>query len=240
MLASEVTSAVTERAARGGLDLVAPFSPAWLAPGSPEALAVQRLGEVSRGDVAGEVFGLLFASSRAIWGPFSAALAAAPELSSGPDPFDRYVEREVATSIAELGPRARVAFAHEPGPDGHFPIQRLAAAIGLAALSPSHLSVHPRLGPWVALRAVAMIEGAAWVGPRPTVESPCEGCAAPCVAALELARRISAGERGQEVVTRHPGAWIAVRDACPVGREARYGEAQMRFHYARELPRFTG
>jgi cyanocobalamin reductase (cyanide-eliminating) / alkylcobalamin dealkylase len=28
-------------------------------------------------------------------------------------------------------------------------------------------------------------------------------------------------------------AWLAVRDACPVGREHRYGDDQIAYHYAK-------
>jgi hypothetical protein len=29
-------------------------------------------------------------------------------------------------------------------------------------------------------------------------------------------------------------AWVAVRDACPVGRASRYGDEQIRYHYAKD------
>jgi len=33
-------------------------------------------------------------------------------------------------------------------------------------------------------------------------------------------------------VRDHWQAWLAVRDACPVGKAARYDDSQIRWHYA--------
>jgi hypothetical protein len=229
VLSSSAARRITERARRLGLDPVVPFSPSWLAEDSVEARALARLG-------GRDVLGLLFTSSRALWTPFVSAFQSEPDLQRDPDPLDRYVERAVRESLDELAHESTVAFAHAIRPEGAFPIQRLADAIGFAALSPSHLSVHPELGPWISLRAVALLAAPCSTAPRPVQRSACRGCPAPCVAALEHAVRVSAGETGRDVVTRHAEAWIAVRDACPVGRDARYPAAQIDFHYRRRLP----
>lgn len=227
-MSASAASRIAERSLALGLDPVVAFSPAWLDEASPEGRALARAG---RGDL-----GILFASGRSLWPHFSAALSADLELLRDPNPLDRFVERSVAASLGELASRSRVVFAHAVPPEGAFPIQRLAGAIGFAALAPSHLSVHPELGPWLALRAVAVISGETFAAPRPALESPCRGCPAPCVAALEDAVRVSSGEVGRDAVIRHADAWIGVRDACPVGREARYGPAQIDFHYRGRLP----
>jgi methylmalonic aciduria homocystinuria type C protein len=32
----------------------------------------------------------------------------------------------------------------------------------------------------------------------------------------------------------HADAWIDVRDACPIGKGARYSDAQVRYHYTKD------
>ena len=49
------------------------------------------------------------------------------------------------------------------------------------------------------------------------------------------------GAMALEAATWHD--WLGVRDACPVAREARYGEDQIRYHYAKDptaLPAIAG
>jgi len=93
------------------------------------------------------------------------------------------------------------------------------------------LAIHPQHGPWFGLRAVlvAAIEGPPST-PRPA--SPCASCSAPCVPALERALAVSGSPLSSAAITRHAAAWIAVRDACPIGRASRYSDAQLDYHYA--------
>ncbi len=48
-------------------------------------------------------------------------------------------------------------------------IQRMAQAAGLAYMDPiSHLCLHPKFGPWIALRCALVFEGTQYTGPRKT------------------------------------------------------------------------
>jgi methylmalonic aciduria homocystinuria type C protein len=123
------------------------------------------------------------------------------------------------------GRRHALYWAHQTSPRA-LPIQRLAELVGLASLSPSHLSIHPLYGPWFALRAVAVFDVDGPDEPAPALTSPCVQCDKPCLPALERALPLR--------VEEHAGAWIAVRDACPVGRASRYGEEQLRYHYTKD------
>lgn len=154
-------------------------------------------------------------------------------------PLDHYVQIQVSAAVARalacvgLPPRWSAYFSHrmdyslcDGARVGPVPIQRLAHLAGLASLSPAHLSVHPRVGPWLALRAVLVLpcEGSPSSAPR---EQPCGGCRdRPCEGAL--ARALAPRLDGEPLSAR----WIAVRDACPVGRKWRYDTPQLRFHYA--------
>jgi methylmalonic aciduria homocystinuria type C protein len=223
-----ITARLGPAAADAGLDLVQPFSVAHYNEGAPVEEHLDDFGRSSRGGA----LGLLFGNTRRLWPAFTEAYAQDAALADAEQPLDRYVvTRLTALLAAATAAPTRLVFAHVTTPRA-FPIQRLAERIGLAALSPSHLAIHPLHGPWLALRAVAVVDVA---GPEPApnaVASPCLGCPAPCVRALEQALLVSGEPLSSAAVAQHATAWIAVRDACPVGRGSRYGEAQLAYHYA--------
>ncbi len=161
--------------------------------------------------------GLVVGNSRALWPAFVAARR------DEPHPLDRHVERALAAAVAAAGVATAIVLAHEVGEHGFVPMQRLAAAAGLGRLAPSHLLVHHALGPWLALRAVLVFDVEATV--RDVVPAPpsCD-CARGCQVALVHAQQA----RGDDAWR----AWLAVRDACSVGADARYGDDQIAFHYA--------
>jgi hypothetical protein len=118
-------------------------------------------------------------------------------------------------------------FSHQRQPV--IPIQRIAHVSGLAELSPSHLSLHPRVGPWLGLRAVVVFDlPAATISPT-AQPGLCEGCAKPCLGALAAATRAGGGPAQSQ--WEH---WLRVRDSCPVGRRARYSMSQIRYHYTKD------
>lgn len=160
--------------------------------------------------------GVLLGNTRALWAPFSAALAGGA-LAGLADPLDAYTERAVTAAF----PGARVHFAHRTYADHYLPFQRLAVATGLGALSPSQLVIHPAFGPWFALRAVVTLPGTAPV--RAPIPRACV-----CTGACERAFAAAAG-----ATTLRP--WLAVRDACSLAAH-RYDDAHIAFHYDRALP----
>ncbi len=203
-------------------DLIQPFSVRWYNQRAPD----HALPDFARGNA----LGWLLASSRAFWAPFIAARHADPALRAAAHPVERYVERVSAELAAALPVPAQVRFAHD-GPPRLVAMQKLAEASGLAALSPSHLSVHPVFGPWIALRAVIVCDADGPSGPPPEVARACD-CAANCLPALE--RAMAAGEASCDGVAEAWTHWLAVRDACPIGREHRYSPTQIRYHYTKD------
>jgi methylmalonic aciduria homocystinuria type C protein len=155
-------------------------------------------------------FALLIANSKKLWPAFLAQA----DLSLS-DPLDRHVVTVITEALAPFPHQVR--FAHVPP---FLPIQRIAEEAGMARLSLTHLSIHPEYGPWIGLRALALF-------PVPGPEAPplqigCEGCEVRCRAALDAA--MGGGDWR---------AWLAVRDACNVGRSYRYGEDQIVYHYTK-------
>lgn len=197
--------------AEAGFDLVHPFDPASVA------------GEPGLEPVAGAPGrrGWLVGNTRALWPRFLAARRADPELAAADDPLDRYTERAIERAISGTG--ARAWFGHRRYAGAFLPMQRLAVATGLGTLAPTQLVIHPVYGPWFALRAAIVGDGEPVA--RAARPAPACTCAAPC---REAFARASVA-RGPESWR----AWLAVRDACPVGREHRYDDDQLEYHYTK-------
>ena len=114
-------------------------------------------------------------------------------------------------------------------------MQRLAHVAGLAYLTETHTSVHPEYGPWIALRAVVSVAVPGPLPPATRLVHPCGGCEHACRPAFEHALSTLTGAPSQQNLRAHWRAWLAWRDACPVGRQHRYSDAQIRYHYCRQL-----
>jgi cyanocobalamin reductase (cyanide-eliminating) / alkylcobalamin dealkylase len=216
---------VREGSARAGFDLVHAFAVAAYNAAVPEEW---RLAAFERP----APLGVLIGNTRALWAAFLETLAAEPELAASEHPLDDYLQARVVPLLESAGAPYRLYWAHEVTPRA-LPIQRLAEISGLASLAPSHLSIHPLYGPWFALRAVAVFDVDGPEAPA-RLESPCPSCEQPCVPALERALELTGAELGRAGVAKHAAAWIAVRDACPVGREARYSSDQIGYHYTKD------
>lgn len=175
--------------------------------------------------------GILVGNTRALWPRFVAACRENPELLADSHPLDRYVTEVVRAAAGLLPARTEVRFSHEGGPR-LVSMLDLAAASGLAHVGPAHLAVHPAHGTWIGLRAVIVADRESPESP-PASPSPCEGCAAPCKEALDRALAVGASRTRPDVEGEWL-RWVAVRDACPVGRSSRYGEAQLRYHYTKD------
>jgi cyanocobalamin reductase (cyanide-eliminating) / alkylcobalamin dealkylase len=222
-----ITASIATAAAQAGLDLVQPFSVAHYNAASPEAERLDGLGRSTPG-----ALGILLGNTRRLWPAFTAAYAQDAALAREAQPLDTYVVTRLSALLANAtSARTQVVFAHVTAPRA-FPIQRLAERVGLAAVSPSHLAIHLLHGPWLALRAVLVIDVPGPEAAPAAVARPCLGCHAPCVPALQQALLLSGEPLSSPAVAQHTAAWIAVRDACPVGQSSRYGEAQLAYHYA--------
>lgn len=217
----EIMAQLVPAASSAGLDLLHPFALSWF---NRRVAPVECLDDFERPDA----LGVLIGNTRALWPPFKRSLEPSSVLPA--HPLDGYVERTIETLITILAPlRANAYFAHVIRPRA-VPMQRLAEAVGFAALSPVELSVHAQLGPWFALRAVLVVDVQGPAGDAPTPARPCQDCPRPCVAPFQRALSLSPELDGR-AVAEHAADWIAVRDACPVGRPFRYGEEQLAYHY---------
>jgi methylmalonic aciduria homocystinuria type C protein len=219
----DLLARVAARARAAGLDLAHPFAVGWF---NDRVAPDERLEDFGR---PGSL-GILLGNTRALWQPFRRHLAQVPERARSPHPLDGYVIENAEALRAELSPLSvRSYFAHTTRPRA-VPMQRLAELTGLAALSPVQLSIHPRVRPWFALRVVLIVDTPGPSSGPAALARPCQGCSQPCVEPFRRALALSA-ELTRNSVVQHAATWLAVRDACPVGRDFRYGEEQLRYHY---------
>jgi epoxyqueuosine reductase QueG len=118
------------------------------------------------------------------------------------------------------------------------PMQRLGRAAGLPAPGPLGLQIHPRFGPWWAYRAFAVLTVA--LPEEPTVDSPCEGCPAPCTSVCPGQAVATGGFVLGRCIARRladEGCHLscAARLRCPVGAAEAYPPEQLGYHMAASL-----
>jgi methylmalonic aciduria homocystinuria type C protein len=218
-----LTETVARRCHSRGLDVVVPFAVRWYNDAVESPHRLPDLGRVS-------TLGLLIANTKALWAIFVAALRNDPARLESEDPLDTYVEAAVCEALASVPPRAVPCFAHVTAP-APIAIQRLAELAGLTWTAPSRLAVHPRYGPWIALRAAAVLDVDGPPGPPPRLAPPCTDCDRACRPVFERAVTETRTAHG---LGQAWTSWLAVRDACPVGRDHRYDDEQIRYHYTKD------
>lgn len=181
---------------------------------APEPLRSARLLPAARSVV------IVASGGRALWPAFRAWLDEGGGRAALPHPLDAYVAGALDRADAALA-AAGVAFRRfEPTFTAPIALdfRALGELAGLGVLGPFGMLIHPRFGPWWALRGAYLV-GADVAAPA-ALPAPCAGCPAPCVAdrapSDDLAR-----------------ATIAARERCVVGAEHRYTDAQLAFHYGR-------
>jgi methylmalonic aciduria homocystinuria type C protein len=221
---------IVQRLAERGLDLCCPF-------------AVKNSAEFGLDfecfDLP-EALGIVVGNTQAVWPHFNAFRQRAPNVAH---PLHLFIEQSIAEATVhahrelDVTSPHRVYYSHRhdyprsSGARGPIPMQRIASRAALAVLGPANLNVHVEYGPWISLRALIVLGCAPsddLPHPAPAAEEPCKSCAErPCVPALESALAHELGNA--EPRWRR---WLAVRDACPVGREHRFCDEQIAFHYA--------
>lgn len=210
-------------AASTGLDLSAPFPIAVYNRSVPEGYRLPTFGRQSP-------LGIVLGNSRAFWPKFLKALKESQELRESEHPVNTYVTVKVRPLLAALSVACEVRWAHSSQPSP-VAMQRAAMIAGLAHTSPSYLSIHPEHGPWIALRAVIVMDDD-WASGEPVpAPDPCSPCPKPCLPALDRAVAASRDEPLGKKVSSNWKLWLAVRDACPMGRSSRYSDEQCEYHY---------
>lgn len=185
---------------------------------------------------ASENLVVVIGNARRLW-PMFLDTYANTTLSDEEHPLDVYTRMHLGAAAArvaaELSLRHELRFSFDHAPKA-IAIQRLAAVTGAAELAPIGLCVHPSYGPWFSLRAAVVFSIAG-----PELRSPasiCSRCAhKPCLVARErVLASLEGGAPCREAFESDWQGWLAMREACPVGAEQRYGDDQIRYHYTKD------
>jgi len=224
--ARRVVEQLRQACAEAGFDLVQPLQVGWYNELVTGTLKLEDWGSASH-------LAVVVGNTRALWPKFLRALRQDPELLAAAHPLQSYTEQSISRLVSLLGLPVSVRWSHAGGA-GLVAMQRLAQSAGLAYLAESQLSVHPTYGPWIALRAALSFALPGPSGPAPQLRHPCGGCGTRCRPAFE--RALQASQQGSEGVSVEPSwlLWLACRDACPTGRQHRYDEAQICYHYLKD------
>jgi hypothetical protein len=214
-----------------GIDLVAPLRIGWY--NAAESAELRLPEPVGPGSLA-----VVIGNSVAMWRPFLEGLRGEPALLEGQHPLDAWVERRVLGAVAGLDPQPS-SIHWVNGPDcRRYSMQRVATATGLVGMAPCRLAIHRQLGLWFGLRAVLVFPTEGPAEPRWSAPFPCASCAQrPCLPMLE--RALGRGVDGAEPpaimgVRGNWSPWLAMRDSCPQGRQHRYGDGQIAYHYSKQ------
>ena len=196
-----------------GFDILHPFS--------LEGIDEELLNSLSVDDPTNTT-GYLIGNTASIWEPFIMWLAQQANWSDIGDPLETYVEEIIEQCVEIDHAGVRIFWTHETE-RYVLPVQRIAHSTGLAYLSAGQFNIHPRFGPWFALRAVVVFSGE--TNQNSSVSNPSsdsiEGKAAALFNHL-LAHHASWQE------------WLSLRDLYTVGRAYRYSAAQIQYHYTRD------
>jgi hypothetical protein len=174
---------------------------------------------------------LVLGNTRRMWPLFMRAFR--ERLRSEEHPVDAYARHELTRAVAEVAGGLNIAgdlrFTFEQAPRA-VAVQRLAILTGVAEQSPVGLLVHPEHGPWFSFRAAAIFSTEGPEAQRAPIT--CSACdTKPCLAAREKVDLATGGVYTRESFDAHWRLWLGMREACPVGTPARFGEQQIRYHY---------
>jgi len=210
-----------------GFDLIQPLAVGWYNDSVDGVLRLEDFGVSSH-------LAVITGNTRAMWPRFRDAVRRDPALLCVDHPLESYTERCITRAVEAVGVPASLRWSHDAG-ERLVAMQRVAHVAGLAYLAESHLSVHPVYGPWIGLRAVVSFRAPGPSSPPPELRHPCSGCRDRCLPAFERALASVHGQLTTEAARAHWESWLACRDACPTGREHRYGDAQIRYHYLKDF-----
>lgn len=167
---------------------------------------------------------------------FDAYEASALASGGSPDPLDRFVRARVNGACREAQ-GARV-FHYDDVRGGAFAdFVALGRACGLGAQGALGLAMHPGFGPWWSIRVLIGVPFEFDVARPAAFESPCLGCAAPCITACRGAAvhgpsgpfdaSACAATRAREPACAER---CDARRACPAGADAAYSAAAEAHH----------
>ena len=217
-----------------GFDVLQPFSTVWY---NQHAKPIPTLIDLPVKSDGSGLPALLVGNSKSLWPFFMEDIRAKEDISS--DPLDRFVQAKVNEALEEVcvtRSEVEVFYSFETAPDRLIAFQRLADVCGVAYLEESiHLCLHPTFGPWFALRAIIVFKSASDASMDVPLQMP---------ARVQIAVDPDERQRGEMLLSKaieakqkkEPDAWriwVNMRDAFSNGKEHRYSDHQLQYHYTK-------
>jgi len=177
-------------------------------------------------------------------GAFASAFRRSPEVARSSDPVDSFALRVVERAVAALrssGSGCRALFAFQVRGGAYADFVALGRASGMGAPSRLGLLLHPRFGPWLALRALLVTDRPLAPTRGARVFDPCPSCSAPCASACHgaaVAPLRFEVDRCWRTRREDPECRLRcdARRACPIGAEHAPDREMEAHHMRASLP----
>jgi methylmalonic aciduria homocystinuria type C protein len=213
-----------------GFDLLAAFTVQAYNDGRKPG--VPNLPTFGRNDTLAFVIG----NTKALWPSFLRHLAKHPEALDLEAPLDVYTQEHIGAIIMEecskrgLASELRWGF-KLPTEEGFVDLLRAAQLSGLAFLDEDiHMCTHPEYGPWIAFRAVVVMDAGAW---RARLDAPLASNPFPELRPQILGKLSEMrGAGAMDEWSAHWRDWAHLRTlAGAAAKEHAYDEQQIEYHY---------
>ena len=174
--------------------------------------------------------GILIGNSRALWGGFLSWLEKQEKWEEITNPIELYTQQSVESACSEFLPSATIYWMHETNAYV-VPGQQLAHSTGLAFLSAGRFNIHPQYGAWFALRALIIVKETFPIDSRLAVNPSTNHIELKAQAIFNKLSAVLAVSEMEHTVKTKWKKWLALRDIYQVGKEYRYSNAQIEYHY---------
>ena len=196
---------------------------------------------------------ILIGNTKHLWPIFIEHLSRNPNTwSSEAHPLNQYTLRHIQSVCDRCLTQNQISFTlrftFQIEKDKLVDFQRLSDVAGLAPLDPdSHLCVHKEYGPWFALRALLVLDAGYSDDPSGSTNCSARGAqTADDICSLKEReqvrrqwQRIQHALFDEKSNRKKPVEswryWLALRDAYDIGRQHRYSEDQLTYHYTSDL-----
>jgi len=250
---AKLAEAFREALSFDGFDLVKPFCVGWYNDvltklASAWASCLRPLPDFGRGSTC---LAVVIGNTRSVWTPFLMWMRGKASRLELKDPFDTFVHETIERACGKLlcSVPHQMFWACDETIERMVAMQRVAEVAGMAELDHStHLCVHETYGTWISLRAVIVCDLAAadLIAPEPqksllsadekqraavALRQALEAHENPKLLCEELhGNGLESCERSLEIWRQ----WVALRDVVEVGKNYRFCQAQIEYHYTKD------
>lgn len=199
----------------------------------------------------------LIGNTRHLWPVFLAWLQTKqPRIPANPiDTYTTIIIQRLVQQHFEDYDDVRIFWDYNRDPDQLISMSRVATVSGFCFTHPSaFLSIHPTFGPWISLRAVVVVvdndgdtmKHSAPAPAPPRLENPLsegedasvQAAARSAFASTQHSKSFDTNDNNDSSDPRANKAsmrpWVNLRDSVPIGRDYRFSEHQLWYHYLKD------